>query len=147
MHRVPILLLFLALAACSGGKTVQHLEGVKWGNSAQPCSVNYATFNGGFIAVHPFGQTLLMYKIVKITPSWSSPDEVAVRIEPSAEMEKTLPDAERAQVINFYEQGFELNLRVKEKRVQIASVTVAGDKRPVKGAFTMFNMFDCDRPS
>jgi hypothetical protein len=136
---------FLTLASCSGSNTVRHLEEAKWGNSAQPCSENYATFSGKLIAVHPNGQTLPMFKIVDVNSSWSSPDEVAVRIEPSAEMYSSLRERSRdQQARDFYGRGFELNLRLDDKRMWITSVTVAGEKKPVKGELTMFNMFDCE---
>lgn len=144
MRLIVSILLLLTITGCSGRNTVRRLQETKWGNSAHPCSEVYATFDKGVIASHANGQTLPFFEIVRITPSWWSPNDVAVRVKPPAKIERTLPSRMQTQMHDFYERGFELNLHLDEKRMWIKSISVGGEQKPVRGDMTMFNMFDCE---
>lgn len=140
MSRLLILPLYLLCASCSGG-TVDRLEGTKWGNAAQPCSVNYATFDGGQIAAHPHGGVLPMWKINSIEAHWFS-SKVDVRVEP---VEDVVKEVERRGYHLPDHAELTLHLRIEGDQMRIDAASFQGATKRVrpKSSLTMFNGFAC----
>ena len=140
MSRFLVVPLALLCASCSGG-IVDRLEHTKWGNAAQPCSVNYATFDGGLIAFHPYGGTLPAWKINSIDAGWFS-SRVDVRVELVGSVVKEIERQGHHVPANA---ELTLHLRIEGDQMRIDATTFEGVTKRVrpKSTLTMFNGFAC----
>jgi hypothetical protein len=141
MYRSAALPLYLLCASCSGAAVVDQLEHTKWGNAAQPCSVNYLTFNGGQILAHPFGGELPLWKIRKIDAGGSS-SKVDVEVEPAESVLKNV----RGRALKLPDNPvLTLHLRIEGDKMRIDATSFRGVRKSVRSGstLTMFNAFAC----
>ena|SRR5690242_16059376 len=135
------ILLFSLLCTSCSKDTVERLEHTRWGNSAQSCSENYVTFDGGQIVAHPWGGVLPMWKINGIDDHWFS-STVDVRIEP---VEYVVKAIERAGHHMPDDPEITLHLTIEGDQLRINSASHAGVTKelPPRSPLTMFNGFAC----